>query len=579
MKIILCTYNTKLIHMNLALRYLKANLQNHSMDAKIIEFTIKDPVFHAAAKILTEKPTVIAFSCYLWNIELILKTVHIIKKAAPQIQIILGGPEVSFDGEQWLEKEKGIDIIIEGEGEITFSEIVQALSDHKPLSHVRGIVYRDVNNVFHRTGKRPPVDVKQLKSPYRFVEDIENLDKRIVYFETNRGCPFNCHFCLSSTEQGVRFFDMNERKQELLFLIKSGAKTIKFLDRTFNTNIRHALDIFSFLIEHHRPGNVFQFEITGDIMKSEVIDYLNQNAPKGLFRFEIGVQSTHNPTNQLVNRHQNFETLRNNILRIQSGGKIDLHLDLIAGLPQEDYTRFQKTFNDVFALRPAELQFGFLKMLRGTPLRNKADQHHYVYADFPPYEIISNDVLSFDDLLKMKQTEDVLEKYWNSGKLRQSVIYCIDFLFKNAWDFFYSFGAFWHKQKWSTIGHQHFDLFQRLLTFIDSYAPNHRIPLETIMLLDYYDHYQYKPKRLKTLTLTKEEKKLLLDKLSMHLAADQILPNKNFDLKKHTQIEHAEIDLVHWMQNKEIKMKQQFYCIVYHPIIGKILKYCIDPIL
>lgn len=577
MNTVLCAYNAKFIHMNLALRYLKANLSQNQENTKIMEFTIKDPVLHVATKIISEKPKIVAFSCYLWNIELVLKTAQIIKKAMPNTIIILGGPEVSFDSEEWFEKEPSIDIIIEGEGELTFAHLMDTLLNHQPLSKVSGIVYKDTNKQIQRNEKRPPLDVKNLKSPYHFAEDLPTLSKRIVYFETSRGCPFNCHFCLSSAEQGVRFFDLDERKDELLYLIQNGAKTIKFLDRTFNTNVQYALDIFSFLIENHKSGNVFQFEITGDIMKPEVIDYLNQHAPKGLFRFEIGIQSTHDETNLLVNRRQNFENLKNNILRIQTGGKIDLHLDLIAGLPKEDYQRFQKTFNDVFELRPAELQFGFLKMLRGTPLRKKAADFNYVYADFAPYEIISNEILSFEDLLRMKQTEDVLEKYWNSGKFKQTVTYCIDVIFETAWDFFYAFGAFWHEKGWATIGHQHLDLFSRLLEFIEEYSPTHRQILHNIMLLDYYEHFQYKPKRLKEyISLSKKSREHLFTRLYEALLADHIPLGKNLDLTKHTQIEYCEIDLQQWLGTQQITPSEQYLCVVYHPITGQVLKYFID---
>ena len=263
-------------------------------------------------------------------------------------------------------------------------------------------------------------------------------------------------------------------------------------------------------------------------------------------------------------------------MHIQNGNKIDLHLDLIAGLPKEDYVRFQKTFNDVFALRPAELQFGFLKMLRGTPLRHQADQHEYIYSDFPPYEIISNDVLTFEDLLKMKQTEDVLEKYWNSRKFKQSVTYCIDVIFENAWDFFYTFGAFWHEKSWATIGHQHFDLFTRLLAFIENESPTHHNILQNIMLLDYYQHFQYKPKRLKeNFTLSKEKKEILFQMLYKKLEKDDIPLGQNLDLSKHTQVESCEIDLEKWMENHQIIPKKNYLCVVYHPYMKKTLKYFI----
>ena len=251
-----------------------------------------------------------------------------------------------------------------------------------------------INHPLHK------LDLKELPSPYRFKEDLPNLSKRVTYIETSRGCPFSCQFCLSSIEVGVRYFDREKIKEDIRYLMANGAKTIKFVDRTFNISRSYAMDMFRFLIDEHLPGTVFQFEITADIMRPEVIDFLNKEAPAGLFRFEIGVQSTNDYTNELVMRKQNFEKLTRTVKMVKEGGKIDQHLDLIAGLPEEDYHSFRKTFNDVFAFRPEELQLGFLKMLRGTGLRLRADEHDYIYSDHPPYEILGNNVLSFDDIIK-----------------------------------------------------------------------------------------------------------------------------------------------------------------------------------
>jgi radical SAM superfamily enzyme YgiQ (UPF0313 family) len=509
MEITLVGINAKYIHTNLAIRYLKAYVQP-DYSPRLLEFTIKDPILNIATEILKRKNKIVGFSCYIWNIEYIFKVAQIIKKVSPSTVIFLGGPEVSYNSDKILENVNYIDLIIYGEGEATFKELCNNTED---LRKVKGIVYRDGNQIITNSPQEK-IQLDSIPSPFRFEDDLPNLPKRITYIETSRGCPFSCQYCLSSTEVGMRFFNKERVKDDLTFLMNHGAKTIKFLDRTFNTDKDYALDIFAFLIREHKPGCVFQFEITGDILKPEVIDYLNDNAPTGLFRFEIGIQSTNELTNKIINRRQNFEKLKNNILKIKSGGKIDLHLDLIAGLPEEDYESFRKTFNDVFEMRPEELQLGFLKMLRGTEIRDYANKYEYEYIDYPPYEILKNSVLNFDEVTRMKQVEDVLEKFWNSGKFTNTVNYIINNLFETPWDFFQEFGTYWENNNWSRIGHQYQDLFFRLYSFLNENNFKNINIIESLMKLDYYKHYSIKPKTLWWKdTLQKDEKKKVLIEL------------------------------------------------------------------
>ena len=280
-----------------------------------------------------------------------------------------------------------------------------------------------------------------------------------------------------------------------MYLIRSGAKLIKFVDRTFNIKPDYALDIFQFLIDHH-DGCVFQFEITADIMREEVLEFLSKHAPPGIFRFEIGVQSTNDRTNEIIMRRQNFERLARTVTMIKDSGKIVQHLDLIAGLPEEDYESFRKTFNDVFALRPEELQLGFLKMLRGTGLRENADRYGYRYMDEPPYEVLSNNVLSFADVIRIKRVEDILEKYWNDHRMDHTVEYLIENEFDTPFDFFQQFGDYWEAQGWPRIGHQLDHLFKRLKQFLDSVSLRHREVAESLMKLDYFLGHRYKPRHV-----------------------------------------------------------------------------------
>ena len=494
MNIVLTTLNAKYIHTNLALRYLKASSQPQ-FDPQIIEYTIKDPAFNIVSDLFQKKPEIIGFSCYIWNIEETIKVIQMLKTVLPSVKIVLGGPEVSYDVHHWLRKVPQIDYIIMGEGEVSFKELLQYFNGEFTLDQVRGLAYLEDGKL--KIHPQPPkIDLREIASPFRFEEDLPHLGKRIQYIETSRGCPFSCQFCLSSIEVGVRYFNREKIKEDIRFLMDNGAKTIKFVDRTFNISRSYAMEMFQFLIDEHKPGVVFQFEITADIMRPEVIQFLNDNAPKGLFRFEIGVQSTNDLTNDLVKRRQNFEKLTRTVTMVKEGGKIDQHLDLIAGLPEEDYHSFRKTFNDVFAMRPEELQLGFLKLLRGTGLRVEAEKYGYTYVDVSPYEIFSNNVLTFDDIVRIKHAEDVLEKYWNDHRMDNTIEYLVKEVFETPFDFFQSFGTFWENRGWSRIGHQLDDLFKRLWQFLTTLENVDLQIVASVMQLDYLSSMSFLPRKV-----------------------------------------------------------------------------------
>ncbi|WP_107942181.1 B12-binding domain-containing radical SAM protein [Metasolibacillus sp. FSL H7-0170] len=494
MKIVLATLNAKYIHTNLAIRYLKASAYPEFIP-ELAEYTIKDPAFNIVSDLFQKQPDIVGFSCYIWNIEETLHVVKMLKTVLPNTKVILGGPEVSYDVHHWLKNHTEIDFIVMGEGETSFKELMHYFNGKIPLEDVRGICYLAEGKVkIHAQPAK--IDLRELASPFRFAEDLPHLGKRIQYIETSRGCPFQCQFCLSSIEVGVRYFNREKIKEDIRFLMEHGAKTIKFVDRTFNISRSYAMEMFQFLIDEHKPGVVFQFEITADIMRPEVIQFLNDNAPKGLFRFEIGVQSTNDLTNELVKRRQNFEKLKRTVTMVKEGGKIAQHLDLIAGLPEEDYASFRDTFNDVFAMRPEELQLGFLKLLRGTGLRLEAKKYGYTYVDIAPYEIFSNNVLTFDDIVRIKHAEDVLEKYWNAHRMDFTIEYLVTEVFETPFDFFQSFGTYWETRGWSRIGHQLEDLFRRLLEFLQT-VPNVDLDIvQNIMQLDYLQEQQFQPRKI-----------------------------------------------------------------------------------
>lgn len=482
MDILLVAINAKYIHTNNAVRLLKANSR---FTCEYIDFTIHDDLTLMRDKILSSNPKIIGFSCYIWNIELIKSLVKRIKETS-NIPIILGGPEVSYDAPYFL-KTLDVDVIIKGEGEAVFDSVISDLLENKPLTASESVCfYRDKSIVNKPIGMIKNLDT--LKSPYYFKEDLNHISKRIAYIESSRGCPFKCSYCLSSLEKGVRFLNTETVKEDILYLLNQGAKTFKFLDRTFNAS-KHMIPILDFIIKNATPDAVFQFEITGDILDERILDYIHKHAKKGLFRFEIGIQSTNNLTNKLVDRIQDNEKLFSIIKTIQAHDIIDLHLDLIAGLPKEDLVSFKETFNTVYRLNAKELQLGFLKMLRGTKIRNQADLYGYHYHDSAPYEIISNDYLSDIDIDIIKAVEETLNVFHNKGFFKD-IIFTLASQ-SNPFDFFYQLNLYARNASIDFHRYQLHELYKVLEAFITHQElPNHTIDQ---LRLEYLKRAKVKP--------------------------------------------------------------------------------------
>ncbi len=406
--------NAKFIHTNNAIRLLKANSR---FTVDILEVTIKDAIDDILDKI-TEKPRLfIGFSCYIWNIELIKTLVFKLKEIC-NTPIILGGPEVSYDAKYFLNAWP-IDLVVKGEGEAVIDGVIQHYSNNEPLEQLPGITTKAID-----TPALEIMDLSKLKSPHFFQIDEPQRPKRIAYIESSRGCPYNCTYCLSSLEKHVRFFPLDYVTNSIKHLIDTGTKKIKFLDRTFNMN-PDALKIIDTFIKLNPQHLEVQFEMTGDNLSNDIIDYIHTHAPKGLFRFEIGIQSTHHKTNLLVGRKQNNKKLFENIKKIIHHDVIDLHLDLIAGLPKENLTRFIETFDSVYQLGAKELQLGFLKMLRGTSIRFEAERFDYDYNQRAPYEVLSHIDLSKEDIWQIKKVSTMLDLCHNKGyfgKLTHKII-------------------------------------------------------------------------------------------------------------------------------------------------------------
>lgn len=505
MKILLVSIDSKFIHTNMALRYLKANL---SMDSTLLEFTIKDENQTIEDLILNNNPNLIAFSVYLWNVNKVLKLIESIKGKSNAI-IVMGGPEVSYEPTYFIENSK-VDYIISGEGEQSFNQLVTAIKNQESFDSISGLTYR-INDKIIQNPIKIITHLDDLKNPYHMSEDIPKLKNRIQYIEMSRGCPFNCSYCLASLDNNVRFFNIERVKSDILYLMENGAKTFKFLDRTFNYKISNALEIFDFIIKHHQTNTQFQFEITGDLLSTDIIHYINKNAPKGLIRFEIGIQSTNEATNLSVNRIQNNNKLLNNIRLIQEGGIIDLHLDLIAGLPLEDLKRFSKTFDEVFQLYPKELQLGFLKMLRGTKIRREADKYGYIYDSMPPYEMQSNNVLTKEDIQEIHFVEEVLETFWNKGFMPNTMRIIIEKEI-SAFDFMNEFSHYLIENHFNFHRYQLSDLFIQIHQFLSQTNRNNDFIQDTIKE-EYLTRSQIKPHIWWNDTIEKSEKVKVFQKI------------------------------------------------------------------
>jgi len=507
MKTLLTTLNSKYIHTSLSLRLLfVASYHEHNVDFK--EYTIKDDLKHIVEDIISMNVDVVAFSCYIWNIAYIKTLCQMLKENQPRLLIILGGPEVTYEPAHFL-SEYMIDYVISGEGEEIFPQLLTALERKEDID-IAGVSYHD-----HISKEVACVNLKTveaLDSPYCLPQDLPHMKDRILYFESSRGCPFQCQYCLSSLEKGLRFFSEDYLKRQLDVICHSDAKVIKFLDRSFNANASHAIMILDYIFHHYQPGQQYQFEINADVLQQSIIDYIRDNAPKGLLRLEIGIQSTYEPTNKAVKRLQNFERLSEVVTQLMEDGKCDLHLDLIAGLPYETYERFAQSFDDVFAFRAKELQLGFLKLLRGTSLRIEADEYGYRYQKQPPYEMTQNKWLNEADIQKIHLAEDMLEKYWNSGRFVKTMNAIMENQ-KSPFFFFYQLGCYYTEHGFHRIGYQLDELFLCL----DQYFQG---AYHDLLLQDYFSHFKVKPKKWYQPSLTPSQRKEVIRYLSAQYHLD-----------------------------------------------------------
>lgn len=502
MKVHLTTFNAKYIHTSMALRWLYV-VNKDRFDLSFSEYTIKESVSVVADNILEGGYDVVGISVSIWNVKQSRELAKILKEQNPDIIIITGGPEVSYEP-QFFINNWDVDYVVSGEGEFVLGQLLDALQKGNNLN------IDSVSSKYNISYKIAQADITELikfPSPYRLEFDNNERRNRITYFETSRGCPYSCQYCLSSLEKGVRYFPGEYIVENLKYLIDSDVKQIKFLDRTFNLNKKHTMTVYDFLIENHRPGLNCQFEIYADLLNDETIEYLNSKVPKNYFRFEIGIQSTHEPTNVAVKRNQNFSLLSSNIEKIMKGDVIDLHLDLIAGLPFETFDRFRKSFNDVFRLRAKEVQLGFLKLLRGTNLRRDALIYGYKFDNEAPYEIISGNDISEVELERIRDVEEALDRFWNSGRFASTM----NFLFEGPYfdkyfDFFDEMGHYYKVKNLPRMGYQLEDLFN----YLDQFLKSKGIDACDFLREDYYSNFKIRPTGYWSDDISKAERKKLL---------------------------------------------------------------------
>ncbi|GAB6122900.1 B12-binding domain-containing radical SAM protein [Dysgonomonas termitidis] len=502
MKTILTTFNAKYIHTSLALRWLYVANKDR-FDISFKEYTIKEQVEKVAGELLDSGCDVIGISVYIWNVEQTRELISLLKAGKPDLTIILGGPEVMYEPDFFL-RNWNIDYVIGGEGEFVLGELLAVIEKGYAVE-IKGVSSREyISKVIVQADLEK---LASLPSPYMLEEDRDDMKNRLVYFETSRGCPYQCQYCLSSLEKGVRYYPKGYILENLGYMIDNGAKQIKFLDRTFNLNKEHTHTVFDFLIKNYRPNLSCQFEVYADLLRDETIDYLNTNLSKDFFRFEIGIQSTYEPTNVAVRRRQDFQLLAGNVKKIMNGGKIDLHLDLIAGLPYETLGRFIKSFNDVFSLGAKEVQLGFLKMLRGTNLRKQAGQYGYKYDEQAPYEIECNADISSQELDRVHEAEHALEKFWNSGRFPHTMNELFGTYYPGRYfELFDEIGQYYKARNLPHRGYQLEDLFRYLHSFLLSKD----IDLLECLRTDYYNNFTRRPQGFWTNMMDKKLRKQLL---------------------------------------------------------------------
>lgn len=481
MKILLAACNAKYIHSNLAVYDLKAYSSDYDEHVILKEYTINQPKDEILKDIYSSGADVVCFSCYIWNISFVRELIRDLVKILPKTAFWAGGPEVSYDAEKFLTEMPEMTGVMVGEGEKTFHDLLEFYIDGKDsLEEISGIAYRTGDKIIHN-GWRELMDLSAIPFVYEHLEKFEN---RIIYYESSRGCPFSCSYCLSSIDKKLRFRDLELVKKELQFFLDHRVPQVKFVDRTFNCKHEHAMTIWKYILEHDNGVTNFHFEISADLLREEEMELMSQMRP-GLIQLEIGVQSTNPETIRAIHRHMDLKKLEHCVNRVHSFRNIHQHLDLIAGLPYEDYDIFHQSFNDVYQMKPDQLQLGFLKVLKGSLMQKEAEGYGIVYKEKEPYEVLSTNWLTYGEVLKLKMVESMVEVYYNSGQFWHTLEYLVP-LEKDAFTFYEKLGSFYEKKGYSEISHSRMRRYEILLEYLKEETD---VPAEVAAQKMLYDLY------------------------------------------------------------------------------------------
>ena len=482
MKILLVACNAKYIHSNLAVYDLQAYASDYADHIVLKEYTINQQKDDIMRDIYLEHPDVVCVSCYIWNLSFVKELMADLAKILPDADFWAGGPEVSYDAEKFLTENSEFKGVMVGEGEETFKELAGYYVEKNPqdLKDMTGICYRDGDQIIHN-GWRQIMDLSSIPFIYK---DLSEFKNRIIYYESSRGCPFSCSYCLSSIDKKLRFRDTETVKKELQFFIDNKVPQVKFVDRTFNCKHDHAMAIWKYINEHDNGVTNFHFEISADLLREEELQEMSTMRP-GLIQLEIGVQSTNPDTIKAIHRTMDFEKLKGIVDRIHSFGNIHQHLDLIAGLPYEDYDSFRHSFNDVYALKPQQLQLGFLKVLKGSHMMEMCREYGIVYKTQEPYEVLSTKWLDYDHVLKLKTVENMVEVYYNSGQFQNTLEYLENF-FQDAFSIYERLGSFYMEKGYGDVSHTRMRRYEILLEFLEDVPEISMDQVKDQMVYDLY---------------------------------------------------------------------------------------------